>query len=284
MKQIVAVNTLAYHGYTLEEAFKNLASTGVIYVEPVFIRSYYHELTEEYFNASNARYVKKLIEDNGLSVYAMAGHMDLGSKGASDLFIKRMDFGKELGARVINTNAALKENSRIFFNNIEKIAEYAENIDIYVGFENPGAGENNILGNGKEGAVLIEKIGSERIGLNYDFGNTLMYSKEAVKPEEDFLNAIQYTIHLHLKDMIKERDGFYLTRIGGGMVNYGAILENIRVLKPDLPVSIELPLRFRWNLSYRFISDEITEPPSIDYINRVVSESLDYVQKKLHGD
>jgi len=259
MKQIVAVNTLAYHGYTLEEAFKNLASTGVIYVEPVFIRSYYHELTEEYFNASNARYVK-------------------------NLFIKRMDFGKELGARVINTNAALKENSRIFFNNIEKIAEYAENIDIYVGFENPGAGENNILGNGKEGAVLIEKIGSERIGLNYDFGNTLMYSKEAVKPEEDFLNAIQYTIHLHLKDMIKERDGFYLTRIGGGMVNYGAILENIRVLKPDLPVSIELPLRFRWNLSYRFISDEITEPPSIDYINRVVSESLDYVQKKLHGD
>mgnify|MGYP000607280375 CR=1 FL=1 len=113
MNQIIAVNTLAYHGYELAEVFENISKSGAKYVEPVFIKTYYHELTEESFSLSNAKEIKNLINNAGLTVHAIAAHMDLGLENSSEMFLRRMDFGKEIGASIINTNATVKQLSLI---------------------------------------------------------------------------------------------------------------------------------------------------------------------------
>ena len=156
-----------------------------------------------------------------------------------------------------------------------------DSIDIYVGLENPGAGENNIFGNGEEGVELIKRIGSERIKINYDFANAYMYSKAMIKPEDDFKEALPYTIHFHLKDVVKYKDGFYLTKIGAGIINYEAIFGELKNLDINIPMSIELPLRFKWDLKYNFISDKLNAPLPITQINSIISDSLEYINRML---
>ena len=210
----------------------------------------------------------------GLDCYAVSAHMNLGNKGVLETFKGRMNFATELGAKIIISNAALRGEDKAFFDNIERIEEQANDLDLVVALENPGDGRENILNCAKEGAQIIRRLGVPWIRLNYDFGNVISHFNGVVRPEFDFQDAIDYTAHYHIKDVTGDEAGWHFTEVGTGSIDWSMILPTL--VDSDIPFSLEVPLRF---MRLRDGSTKrSTVPVDLEEIKRILSGSLAFVQ------
>ncbi len=54
--------------------------------------------------------------------------------------IKRLDFAKEMGADIVISNGAVKQNAQGFFDCIEKMTPVLEDYGLVLALENPGCG------------------------------------------------------------------------------------------------------------------------------------------------
>jgi sugar phosphate isomerase/epimerase len=274
---VLGVNTLAFHGYELARILEQIKALGFSHVEPALISSYYAEMDDGYFSTERARSLSAMISEHGLTVAAMSGHMDMGETGSVESFLRRMDFALELGARYLHTNATTKEKASIFMNNLEALLPHAESTGLVITLENPGDWENNIIPSGKQGAALIRKIGSQHVQLNYDFSNVYSYSKGKTKPEDDFRHALPYCAHLHLKEMRPDGKRWKFVSIGGGITDYRSIFLHLVEHQIDLPMSIELPLRFFRGSDFKIRYDPAVEPPLLSSVFGVLRESKDFI-------
>ena len=183
MDRILSVSTAPFDGYDLSVAISEIARLGIRYVEPAFIQGYTDPFCEDVFSPANAKRILKLLKEEGVSCFALSAHMDLGSDDAVSIFTRRMEFARQLGAKVIVTNAAPSDSRELFLRNIETLARTAESLDLVIGLENPGDGKPNLVNGGADGAALIRQIGSEPVRLNYDFGNVISHFLRNVDPK-----------------------------------------------------------------------------------------------------
>jgi sugar phosphate isomerase/epimerase len=277
----LAINTLAFHGHPLDTALEEIAQL-TSDVEPVYISKYDSTLTEDYFNERNARMLRRRLEGLRLKVSSMASHTDLGQPDAADIFTRRMDFAKAIGAGVILTNAGHKSQEQVFFRNIETLAAYAENLDLIIALENPGDGQDQLLGAGVDGVAVLAKLGSDRVKLNYDFSNVFTYSQTTKRPEQELESVLPDVAHLHLKN-VKPRDGGWaVCGLDEGILDYRRLFRQFPSLS-RIPMSIELPLRFGFDSQFRFALRETRATPSLDNIRTILKSSLDYLAAAL-GD
>jgi len=277
MNHYLAINTLAFHGYKLEEAFDQIAQLGVDYVEPVFISKYDQALTEAYFTGKNANRLIQLLGTNQLKVRVVASHMDLGHKDSVEVFRKRMEFSHLLGAKIILSNSSHKSSGRQFFKNMEQLAALAENLEIVIALENPGDGKDSLIGTGKEGISIIKKINSDFVKLNYDFSNLFTLTKGKIKREDALEEYYPYIAHLHLKN-VKAKNGLWeISNLKEGIINYEELFERFPFLL-DLPKSIEQPVRFGYDSKFNF-SLIRRDLPSLKTIRGELNDSLNYLKE-----
>ncbi|OHB78557.1 MAG: hypothetical protein A2Z25_22365 [Planctomycetes bacterium RBG_16_55_9] len=275
MKSTIAINTLAFHGYSLDTALEEIARL-TEYVEPVFIAKYDPSLSEEYFNENNARLLSKRLKELGLEVRSVGSHMDIGQPDSVAVFKKRMDFAKAIGAEIILTNAGHKSREAAFYNNMEELALYAERLDLIIAFENPGDGQDQLLETGIQGLSILDRIGSDRVKLNYDFSNVFTYSKGIRHPGQELEVVIASLGHLHLKN-VKAREGQWpVCGIGEGIIDYRSLFRRFPALL-NVPMSIELPLRFAYDARFDFILRETSRLP-LEHIRTVLTGSLKYLK------
>ena len=189
-----------------------------------------------------------------------------------------MEFASTMGVEIINTHVSNQAHKGLFFKNITKLAKDAENIGLIIGLENSGADANDILSTGRQGARLVEKIGSDNIKINYDFGNVVTCMKGEVDPMEDLLLVLPHTIHLHFKALALKNSGYMLTEIGKGLVDYRKVIKVMNQRKTACPIGVELPLRFRWDLNF---TRTIAEPPPLKLIRNILHNSLEFIQGEL---
>ena len=166
MNPVLSINTLAYEGYDLTTALQEIAKIGVSHVELGYTRGWTEGLTEEHFSEASAANTNRLLSDLGLSSIALSAHIDLTTEAAVDELKRRIDFGKRLGARIVNTKVGARSGLKKFEKNIEPIAEYAESVNIVIGLENPSEGTDQIITSGKTGAE--EKQVDVRVNLMPD--------------------------------------------------------------------------------------------------------------------
>jgi sugar phosphate isomerase/epimerase len=120
------------------------------------------------------------------------------------------------------------------------------------------------------------------VRLNYDFGNVISHFYGTVRPEEDFLPAIPYTVHYHIKDVIAFDGGWRHTEVGKGSIDYGAILKTLVMKWPGVPASLEIPLRLT---RAKDASPRRGDSPlPIDEIRGIVKGSFEYVENFRRGD
>ena len=239
MDPAISINTLAYEGYDLTTALQEIAKIGASHVELGYTRGFTEGLTEAHFSEAAAIKINHLLSDLGLASIALSAHIDLTTEDAVDELKRRIDFGKRLGAKIVNTKVGARSGRNQFEKNIEPLAEYAESMNIIIGLENPSGGSDQIITSGKTGAEVVKKIDNDFIKLNYDFGNAFTCSIGEINPAFDYKEALPYACHLHLKDMKKMDDGRVFSQIGQGVVNYEIILKELVEDKKLLPVSIE---------------------------------------------
>jgi sugar phosphate isomerase/epimerase len=88
------------------------------------------------------------------------------------------------------SNAASRTNADGFFRNIRILAAHAERLEMIIGLENPGNGEDNLFNLAEDGLRLLEQLGSPHVRLNYDAGNTVSHRPGQVDPAKDALVAL----------------------------------------------------------------------------------------------
>jgi len=276
MSYVISINTLIFQGYNLQTIMKEISQLGAKYVELAFIKTYLPDLKEEDFSEGNAQRIRGMLADFGLSTLALSAHMDMGTEDAVDSFKKRMTFAKEIGARIIITNASTRSQETTFFENMKKLAVFAQSLQLVIGLENPGDGSDHIVDYAKTGALTVRRIGSDFVRLNYDIGNPFIYSKGTLKPEDDFEEAIPWSVHFHLKDIREEETGYFYSEIGKGVIDYKTILQALSEKAPSIPLGIEIPLCLKRGRDFLpwidFTSVDLVE------IRKILRGSLDFLR------
>ena len=223
----VSINTLAYEGYDLTTALREIAKIGARHVELGYTRGWTEGLTEEHFSQPAAVDINRLLSDLGLSSIALSAHINLTTENAVDEIKRRIDFAKRLGVKIVNTKVGAKSGRSQFEKNIEPIADYAQSMNMIIGLENPAEGTDQIIGSSKTGADIVKIIGSDFIKLNYDFRNAYIYSKGKVNPALDYKDALPYCCYFHLKDLKKRDVGWEFSEIGEGVIDYDTIFKEL---------------------------------------------------------
>jgi sugar phosphate isomerase/epimerase len=182
------------------------------------------------------------LKESGLACFCMSSHIDLGRADAVDVFTGRMDFARAIGAAVIASNAAVRNNEGGFWRNIEPLARHAEKLGLVIGLENPGDQRPSLFDAANDGLKLIERIGSPYVRLNYDPGNTASHLPAGPDPADDAVVALDGCAHMHLKDVRRSADGWRFTSVGRGDVACGRVLAEL-AKRPALSFCIEMPLR-----------------------------------------
>ena len=243
MERIVSVSAAPYDGWEVAVVLDSLARCGAAYVEPAFIVGYTEPFDETAFSEAEAIRWSSLLRASGLGCHAFSSHIDLGREDAVAVFRRRMDFARRLGARVINTNAAVRENEAAFFRNIEPLVRHARAIGLGIGLENPGDARPNLIDVASDGIALVRRIDVPELRLNYDPGNTESHCPE-IDPVADAISALDACVHLHLKAVRRVEDGWINVALGEGDRDLGSLRAALDA-RPELPVGIEVPLRMR---------------------------------------
>jgi len=277
----IAINTLAFHGYPLDTALEEIARL-TREVEPVYIAKYDPTLSEEYFSEHNARMLRRRLEGLRLQVASMGSHMDLGQPESADVFQRRMEFARAIGAGMILTNASREPQEKTFYRNLEKLAVFAEKLGLVIALENPGDGQDQLLGSGIEGIAILERLGSDRVRLNYDFSNVFTYSRGKRRPEQELPALLPYIGHLHLKNVKPWEGGWAVCGLAEGTIDYRSLFRQFPALS-KIPMSIELPLRFGFDAQFSFALREKQAVPSLGDISTILKNSLDYLAAALRS-
>ena len=274
--RIVSVSGAPYDGYAFPDMLESLGRLGVRHVEPAFIVGYTEPFDESTFTEANATQYERWLADAGIRCFAFSSHIDLGREDAVAVFLARMDFARKVGARVINTNASARATGPRFFDNIAVLARHAEALDMWIGLENPGDGSDNLLNVASDAAGLLERIGSDRVGLNYDAGNTISH-RPAVDATRDALDAMPYCVHTHIKDVRVQDDGYWFSDFGTGRVDCAKILRE--VARTPLCLSVEMPMRIH-RMPNAQPAREAQRVP-LDHIESRLRAALDFVAAHL---
>lgn len=269
--RIVSVSTVLFDGYPFALALEEIARAGATHVEPAFIRGYV-DFTEDDFSEGAARELAGSIAEAGLKVHALSAHMDLSGAEARSMLARRIAFAEALGARVLITNAGPERAADTVLATIMALLPRIEAWGGMLAIENPGHGSGDLVGTAEQGRRLVERIGSPHVRLNHDAGNVFTYSHERLQPAGDYLAAREAIGHAHLKDVKSTPEGWSFCATGSGDVDLKHYLDAI---PPDLPVSLELPLRLR--RPGRQDPQRATEPLPVEQLRAALEASLAFV-------
>jgi len=250
MKYKLACATLCYspQRYNLDIVLERISKIGFKYVSLVSIPGFGEHIMPEKITKKELQELKRKIKDYGLTVLAIFGPHCLEERSGVDFFKKRMDLAKELGGEVVDTGTiwpykrwpdlmrskeelALAE--KIFYENIDKVASYAESIDITVGLET----HTGLTATGKKSLEVMKKINSKYIRITYDTANLIFY--DGVRPEEDISYIAKYVAHMHVKDHLGGWKEANFPTIGEGDINFKHIFSVLKEVNFSGPFSIE---------------------------------------------
>lgn len=272
---LLSINTLIFQGHDIRTALRELAQLGAARVELAFIKAYAPDLTDDFFTEERGRQLRVVLDEFGLTGPAVSAHMDLGADDAVEAFGRRMVFAQALGARYIISNASSRHRQTRFYRNMGQLADCAQSMAITICLENPGDGDDHLIDSARTGAALIRQIGSAHVRLNYDIGNVFINTRGARRPEEDLADAIPCSAHFHLKDIRADPTGYCYCAIGGGVINYRAILRTLAAQAPAAPLGIEIPLRLKRGRDFVPWLDPVV--PALTEIRRTLKTSVAYV-------
>ena len=275
----VTVSTVAYDGYPLATAIRGIAALGMPLVEPAYIKGYM-DFDETDFSDAAARRVSALMETSGVGAVAVSAHMDIGDAEATAMLARRIRFTAGIGARFTITNSTNIDRRDALRRTISANLPLAEALGVVIALENPGHGPANLMRDGAAGASLVASLASPWVAMNYDTANALTCTEGAVRPEAEVAAALPFCAHLHLKDVMLQDARWRYTAIGGGSIDYPALLAQLKPY-PGIPLCLELPLRLRRTMHRDPVREERLVP--LDAIESAIQSSWRFVTERL-GD
>ncbi len=240
MSRIIAMNSNTYHGYSLEEAVRGIADAGFRYIELTATKGW----TEHVFPDQPLRQLLRaqdLLKDAKLTPFAMSGHTNLTDPERKQDFLDNIRLADFFGCRYIVSSvgeahlkdrhsADLDETARCIAGFLPEL----ESREMMLVLEVHGKEH----GTGRVLAQLVEKIGSERIRINYDTANAVFYG--GVDPAEDLASCVGDVAYLHIKDKAGAPDEWNFPAPGKGDIDFGRIFGVLKQAGNESPFSVEI--------------------------------------------
>jgi len=234
MAKPLAGHTNSYHTYSHDEALQGIAEAGYRAVELSAVPGW----TEHVDLDGDQAELRRTLEGYGLEPVSLSAHSDLTTADGLEHGIKAVRWAAEFGIPVVNTavggHQSADENESAFLANIGALADEAERAGIKVGLEIHG----DIMASGAITLPLLEKIGRDSVGINYDTANVVYYSGDT--PVEDIPKVADRLVHVHLKESLGGKGVWNFGAIGTGDVDFAEVLRLLRESGFDGPYSVEI--------------------------------------------
>lgn len=257
---------------------ESLARLGVSHVEPAFIVGYTDPFDETAFLPERMLLWRRALAATGMNCLAVSTHIDLGLDDSVEVFTGRMAFAAAIGARIVCTNAAARSRNDQFLRNMEMLLRRAEAFHIGIGLENPGDGSDSLVNTAQDGLDLVAALAHPNLGLNYDAANTASHRPQLGDFAIDAIRALPASMHAHIKDVRGNGAGWEFCAIGDGEIGCDRLLAAL-VDWPQLPVSIEIPLRLTRGLDAK--PKRLPQPLPLTDIESCLRVSLERVRSHL---
>ena len=234
MAKPLAGHTNSYHTYTHDEALQGIAEAGYKAVELSAVPGW----TEHVDLDGDQAELRRKLQGYGLEPVSLSAHSDLTTKDGLEHGIKAVRWAADFGIPVVNTavggHQSADENEAAFLANIGSLADEAERAGIKIGLEIHG----DIMASGAVTLPLLEKIGRDSVGINYDTANVVYYSGDSAVG--DIPKVADKLVHVHLKESRGGKGVWDFGEIGTGDVDFAEVVRLLRASGFDGPYSVEI--------------------------------------------
>ena len=176
MKDIIAVCTNSYHGFTVDQALEGIAAAGFKMVELTAVRNWTEHIMPDMPDKELDR-VQAKMKDLGLSCLSLSGHCNLTDETRLNDFRANMALARRFGAQYIISSTGEAHFGKdeafaddVLIANIKKLLPDLEKHGLKLGIEIHGE-----YGTGEAVARIVSGVGSPLVGVNYDTANVVFY-------------------------------------------------------------------------------------------------------------
>ena len=238
----LSLNSNTYHGFTLDDAIDGATRAGIHLIELSAVAGYTEHVMPDASDAEVASLLARLAE-RGIRPIALGGHSNLTTEVGRQRFAQNVELGRRLGVEYVVTGTgethgdeSVIDDEQNLIDDLRSIGRAAAAAGVGVALETHG----HNFATGRLLTSLLQKVGSESIGICYDTANTIFYG--GVEPYDDLGEALPSVFGLHLKDKAGAPDEWNFPAIGDGDTDFGRVL---RILRSDprdraIPLSIEI--------------------------------------------
>ena len=239
MKNIVAVHSNSFHGFSVEDALERIALSGFQYVELVFARGWTEHVTVD-MDQERLGEIRSLMKSLGLSCPVLSGHCSLTNETRVEDFKKNIQLAHDLGCSYIVSSTGeahydpgAGQDEKLLVSNLRKLTPCLQAANLQLGIELHGE-----YGSGERLLPLLEQTNVPCIGMTYDTGNAVYYGRRA--PEVDVKCCVDHIKTVHLKDKRgPDYIGIY-PALGQGNLKLEAFIEYLCGHGFTGPISVEI--------------------------------------------
>jgi L-ribulose-5-phosphate 3-epimerase len=233
----IAVNTVTYLPYSLDEALQGIRAAGFRNVEIASIPGVCQHIPLEMDDTATDT-LKRKLAGLDLQLCSLSSHTDLTSKKGAGLAMQAINLASRLEVRIVNTAVGgpsnENEDESLFLENIPEIADFARQNCVVLALEIHGT----LTATGRKSIDLVRKVNHPNVKINYDTGNSLYFADTS--PYEDLMEALPEVAHIHLKDKIGGKGVWNFPPIGTGEINFRRILDSLSAANFSGPISVEI--------------------------------------------
>ena len=273
MKNAVSVSTNTYHGFSVDEALEGIARAGFKFVELTAVRGWTEHIMPDHDEAQ-LKAVEDKLKALGLSCIALSGHCNLTDAERLNDFRANMALAHRFGAKWIISStgeAHFGKDERItddvLIENIKALVPDLEKYDLKLGIEVHGE-----YGTGEKIYKIVQGVGSDRVGVNYDTANVVFYGGKV--PNEEVKTCYEGVNYVHLKDKVGFDNGWNFPAVGSGDLNLIGFIGYMRDKGYEGPLSIEIEFNADYTMNPK-------KPGDLAICDKAVSDSFNFLHA--HG-
>ncbi len=272
MKNIVAVSTNTYHGFSVDEALEGIAGAGFRYVELTAVRDWTEHIMPDHDEAQLRRVEDKL-KALGLTCIAVSGHCNLTDAERLNDFRANMALAHRFGAKWIISSTGEahfgkdeKFTDDVLIANIRALVPDLEKYDLKLGIEVHGE-----YGTGEKLLAVVKGVGSDRVGINYDTANVVFYGGKV--PNDEIKTCLSGVNYVHLKDKVGLDDKWNFPAVGSGDLDLTGFIGYMNDSGFFGPFSIEVEFTADYTMNPK-------KPGDLATANQAVKDSFDFLHAK----
>jgi sugar phosphate isomerase/epimerase len=238
--------------------------------------------------------VKRILKKYGLEVSVIASPFFKADLKNPEEYTKHLDIleksislAKELDTKIIRgftfwRNGTLDEHIDEIAEKFQKPLEILEKEGVILAIENE---PSTFVGNGRELAQFLNKIGSKNVGAIWDPGNDIWDSLGEVPYPDGYNYVKEKIVHVHIKDGVRKgaEGKFKFVAFGEGEVKY---LDQLKALKKDGYPGY-LSLETHWRLKKPLSKNVVIRPAGDEFSvlgeesSRICMENLQAMLRKI---